>query len=259
MSGLLWPEAELILAAAAKAHGFPYTLSIVANETPEAVAKAGGQNAWFQLYTPAEPEIEDDLIERVGAAGIETLVVTVDVPVGRRCERQLAAGLTVPPKVTPLMLWRVAQRPQWALATLRHGQPRFWTLEKDFVEDAMKDAAKMVGTIVDGRPDWDTVRRIREKWRGSLVIKGTPSGEETLRTLHAGADDVVVLSHGGRQFDAAPPAIDALPDVAKVVAGRVPLLFDSGILWWPDIARALSRGADFCLLGRGFLYAVAAL
>ncbi|MEL6208285.1 MAG: alpha-hydroxy acid oxidase [Pseudomonadota bacterium] len=94
---------------------------------------------------------------------------------------------------------------------------------------------------------------------GNLLIRGIPSGEDALRALHAGADGVAVSNHGGRQLDAAPPAIDALPDVAKAVAGRVPLLFDSGILWGLDIARALSWGADFCLLGRGFRYAVAAL
>ncbi|WP_348524144.1 alpha-hydroxy acid oxidase [Phaeobacter sp. J2-8] len=115
MSGLIWPGAELILARAARENGFPYTLSMVANETPEAVAEAGGENAWFQLYPLKEPEIEDDLLARAASAGIRTLVVTLDVPVGSRRERQLAAGLTVPPKVTPLTLWRVAQRPVWAL------------------------------------------------------------------------------------------------------------------------------------------------
>lgn len=259
MSGLIWPGAELILARAARRHGLPYTLSMVANETPEAVAAAGGENVWFQLYPLKEPEIEADILARATAAGIRTLVVTLDVPVGSRRERQLAAGLTVPPRMTPRTLWRVAQRPAWALATLRHGPPRFRTLEKYFPTSAMADSAKMVGTIVDGRPDWATVKRLRDEWQGNLVIKGILSPDEAARAIECGADGVVVSNHGGRQFDAAPAAIDALPAVAERVAGRVPVLFDSGILWGLDILRALSFGADFCLLGRGFLYAVAAL
>lgn len=259
MSGLIWPGAELILARAARENGFPYTLSMVANETPEAVAKAAGENAWFQLYPLKEPEIEDDLLARAAAAGIWTLVVTLDVPVGSRRERQLAAGLTVPPKVTPLTLWRVAQRPVWALETLRHGQPRFRTLENYFPASAMANSAKMVGTIVDGRPDWTTVTRLRQQWQGNLVVKGLLGTEEAEKAIDCGADGVIVSNHGGRQFDAARASIDALPEIAEKVAGRVPVLFDSGVLWGLDILRALSRGADFCLLGRGFLYAVAAL
>lgn len=197
MSGLIWPGAELILARAARRHGLPYTLSMVANETPEAVAAAGGENVWFQLYPLKEPEIEADILARATAAGIRTLVVTLDVPVGSRRERQLAAGLTVPPRMTPRTLWRVAQRPAWALATLRHGPPRFRTLEKYFPTSAMADSAKMVGTIVDGRPDWATVKRLRDEWQGNLVIKGILSPDEAARAIECGADGVVVSNHGG--------------------------------------------------------------
>lgn len=247
------------LARAARENDFPFTLSMVANETPEAVAKAGGENAWFQLYPLKEPEIEDDLLARAAAAGIRTLVVTLDVPVGSRRERQLAAGLTVPPKVTPLTLWRVAQRPVWALKTLRHGQPRFRTLENYSPASAMADSAKMVDTFVDGRPDWTTVTRLRQQWQGNLVVKGLLNPEDAEKAIDCGADGVVVSNHGERQFDAARASIDVLPEVAEKAAGRVPVLFDSGALWGLDILRALSRGADFCLLGRGLLYAVAAL
>ncbi|WP_348524143.1 alpha-hydroxy acid oxidase [Phaeobacter sp. J2-8] len=117
----------------------------------------------------------------------------------------------------------------------------------------------MVGTIVDGRPDWNTVSRLRQQWQGNLVVKGLLRPDEAEKAIDCGADGVVVSNHGGRQFDAAQAAIDALPVVAEKVAGRAPVLFDSGVLWGLDILRALSRGADFCLLGRGFLYAVAAL
>jgi L-lactate dehydrogenase (cytochrome) len=259
MSGLIWPGAEIALARTARDKGFPYTLSMVANETIEAVAEAGGKNVWFQLYPLKQHEIEDDLLTRARAAGIETLVVTLDVPVGSRRERQLAAGLSVPPKMTPLMLWRVAKRPEWAIATMRRGQPRFRMLETYFDAADMRDSAHMVGSIVDGRPDWNSVKRIRDFWKGNLLVKGIVSPDAAEAALDAGADGIVVSNHGGRQFDAAPASIDVLPKVAERVAGRVPVLFDSGVVWGLDILRAVSRGADFCLLGRGFLYAVAAL
>lgn len=259
LSGLMWPGAERIIAKTARDRNMPYGLSTVANETPEDIARIAGENAWFQLYVPSEKEIRDDLIKRVRDAGYKTLMVTVDVPVGSRRERQVSAGLSVPPKLTPTTLFRIAKRPTWALSTLRYGTPRFKTLEHYFPSAAMKESARLVGTLLDARPDWDTIREIRDLWPGTLVIKGILRPEEARLSIEAGADGVVVSNHGGRQFDAAPASIEALPEVVREVNGRVPVLFDSGIRWGLDIIRALSLGADFCLLGRGFLMAVAAL
>jgi L-lactate dehydrogenase (cytochrome) len=259
MSGLMWPGAEVILAKSARANAMPYGLSMVANETPETVAGQAPGHTWMQIYPPREPAVLDDLLTRSKAAGIDTLIITVDVPVGSRRERQLAAGLTVPPKMTPRTLWRVAKRPQWALSTLRYGQPRFRTLERYFPAAAMKEGAKLIGNIVDGRPDWEYFDRIRAAWAGKLVVKGIMDPADAELAIAHGADAVWVSNHGGRQFDGAPAAIEVLPVIADAIAGRVPVLFDSGIRGGLDILRALSLGADFCFLGRAFLYAVAAL
>ncbi|MEY8840910.1 alpha-hydroxy acid oxidase, partial [Cribrihabitans sp. XS_ASV171] len=113
MSGLIWPDAEGLLARTAAKAGIPYTLSTVASQSPEDLAPHLGENAWFQLYPPKKPEIRKDLLDRARAAGFRTLVLTVDVPVASRRERQTRSGLTHPPRLTPRLLGQVALRPAW--------------------------------------------------------------------------------------------------------------------------------------------------
>ncbi len=259
LSSLMWPGTEKALAQMAKARGIPYGLSLVANETPEDIARLAGETLWMQLYAPHDPKVLEALVTRFQEAGITTLIFTVDVPVGSSRERQLAAGLTVPPAHDLRTLWRIAQRPAWALATARNGAPRFKTLERYFPQDMMQAGAHQVTTLIDGRPDWGTLDRLRKLWPGTLVLKGIMHSEDAARAVDHGVDAVWVSNHGGRQFDAAPAAIDALPGIATTIGGQVPILYDSGIRGGLDIIRALSLGADFCFLGRAFLIASAAL
>ncbi len=259
LSGLMWPGTERFLADTAARKGMPYTLSTVANETPETIGPMAGGNGWFQLYTPIDPDIRADVMRRAHDSGFGTLLVTVDVPVGSRRERQLVAGVSVPPKFTPSTIFRAAIRPQWTIATLLNGIPKFRTLETYFDTKTFAGAAREVGKVVDGRPDWEMIRQMRDAWPGAFVVKGILSPEDAALAVEIGADGIVVSNHGGRQFDAAPAAIDALPAIASEVGGKLKIVFDSGIEGGLDIMRALSRGADFCLLGRGFLYATAAL
>ncbi|MBT56781.1 MAG: alpha-hydroxy-acid oxidizing enzyme [Mameliella sp.] len=258
-TGLMWPGAELMLAQAAGDNDFPYCLSMMANETPEDVAAKAGKNTWMQIYCPKEPEVLADLIARCKAAGIKTIAVTADVPVSSTRERQLVAGLTVPPQMNAKTLWRVMKRPRWAMETLKYGLPRFKTLEKYFSFDRMNKGTRLVGRIVDGRPDWSYFARIREAWDGNLILKGVMHSDDAEQAIIHGADAVWVSNHGGRQFDGAHAAIEMLPEIVKTTAGRVPIIFDSGIRGGLDIARAISLGADFCFLGRGFLYSISAL
>ncbi|MFV0358364.1 alpha-hydroxy acid oxidase [Tropicimonas sp.] len=259
LSGLMWPGSERMIARTAAKRAMPYCLSTVANESPEAIGPLCGGNGWFQLYTPIDPDIRADLLKRAHDSGFGTLVVTVDVPVGSRRERQLVAGVSVPPRFGPLTLYRAAIRPRWSFETLVHGLPQFRTLAKYVESGTFAGAARHVGKVIDGRPDWDMLDAMRNAWPGHFVIKGILAPEDARRAVRMGADGIVVSNHGGRQFDAAPAAIDALPQVAREVGGRLRVLFDSGIEGGLDILRALSRGADFCLLGRAFLYATAAV
>lgn len=258
MSSLMWPGAEAILARAAAEKNIPYCLSTVAADAPENIGPLAKGNGWFQLYPPRKPEIREDLIKRAMESGFSALVLTVDVPVPSMRERQRKAGLSMPPKINPTFIWRVATRPLWALATLKRGQPRFLGLEKYASTHDMREVAAFVGRELGGTLDWDYVKEVRKLWDGPFILKGILSPSDAKRAVELGVDGVWVSNHGGRQFDGAPAAVDCVAPIKKAIP-KTPLLFDSGIRSGLDIARALSMGADFCFAGRPFIYGVAAL
>lgn len=259
LTGLMWPRAEQILARAAAAHRFAYCLSTVATEAPETIGPLANGMGWFQLYPPRNPEIRQDLLLRARDAGFTTVLVTADVPVGSRRERQVKAGVRVPPKITPLMLYRCAIRPAWTLSTLMAGTPRFRGVEKYLDGGDMADMLSFIGTQLGGSLDWEYLKAVRDEWEGPLVLKGVLDVAEAEQAVAIGYDSIMVSNHGARQFDGAPAAIRVLPTIAAAVGDRAKILFDSGVRGGLDIARALALGADFVLLGRAFMYGVAAL
>lgn len=257
MSGLIWPDAEGILARAAAQVSLPYTLSTVASQSPEDLAPHLGRNAWFQLYPPRDPEIRADLLTRVRQAGFKTLVLTADVPVASRRERQTRSGLTHPPRVSPRLLAQIALRPAWAFGMLRQGMPGMRTLDKYIDSKQSLPPTAHVGYLLRTSPDMDYVKRLRDDWEGPFVIKGIMRPDDAEMLEQAGIDALWVSNHGGRQFDGAPASIEVLPEIRS--ATNLPLIFDSGVAGGLDILRALSMGADFVMLGRAFLYGLAAL
>ena len=259
LTALMWPRAERILAKAAADHRFPYTLSTAATEAPETIGPLTNGMGWFQLYPPRDPKIRRDLLLRAKDNGFTTLLVTADVPIAGRRERQVQAGVTVPPRVTPLMLWRSAIRPAWAFATLKSGIPRFRGLEKYLDGRDMRDMLTFIGQELGGSLDWEYLQAVRQEWEGPIALKGVINVEEAERAVSIGYDGIMVSNHGGRQFDGSPAAISVLPSIVSAVGDRTAILFDSGVRGGLDIARALALGADFVLLGRAFMYGVSAL
>jgi L-lactate dehydrogenase (cytochrome) len=258
MSGLMWPDAEGHLARAAARTGLPYTLSTVASQSPEDLQPHLGPDAWFQMYPPRDEDIRRDMLDRARAAGFTTLVLTVDVPVASRRERQTRSGLTQPPRLTPRLLAQVALKPAWALGMARRGMPRMRGLEKYTVETANAlSSTQHAGYLLRTSPDRDYVSWLRAHWDDPLVVKGVlrPEDAEPLKAL--GVDALWVSNHAGRQFDAAPASIDALREIRA--ATDLPLIFDSGIEGGLDILRAFACGANYVMLGRAFHYALAAL
>ena len=259
LTGLMWPGAEIILAKMAAKYRIPYSLSTVATEAPETIGAAAEGMGWFQLYPPRSANIRKDLLERAKASGFTTLLVTADVPTGSTRERQRKAGVAVPPKITPMMIYRCVIRPQWSLATLMHGTPRFRGVEKYVAAKDLQNMTAFIGQGLGGTLDWDYLKEVRKEWDGPIVVKGLLDHDDVHRAIEEGIDGIGVSNHGSRQTDGAPASIEALPQIKDIVGDRAKIIFDSGIRSGLDIARALALGADFVLCGRAFMYAVAAL
>ena len=257
MSGLIWPDAERLLAAVAAKAGLPYSLSTVASQTPEFVAPVLGAHGWFQMYPPRDAEIRRDMLKRARGAGFTALILTVDVPVASRRERQTRSGLTQPPKLTPRLLAQVMRRPAWAFGTLRMGMPRMRLMDGYAENKVSLSSTAHIGYLLRTSPDWDYLKALRDAWDGPLIIKGVLRADDAARLQDEGADAIWVSNHAGRQFDAAPATIEALPAVRA--ATTLPVIFDSGIEGGLDICRALALGADFVMLGRAWHYALGAL
>lgn len=259
LTGLMWPKTEIILAKTANKYNIPYCLSTVATETPERVGPHVGNMGWFQLYPPRERDLRKKLLERAKQTGFHTLVVTADVPTPSRREPSKRAGLHIPPKITPSFIWQALTRPRWTFATLQNGLPKLRTMADYADFDSMASVASFVANHLGGNLSWEYCKELREEWDGPIIIKGLLHPKDAEQAIQIGLDGIVVSNHGARQFDGAPPAIEALPEIVKLAKGKTAILFDSGLRTGADILRALHLGADFVLLGRAFIYGTAAL
>lgn len=258
MSGLFWAGAERKLAQAAVSHNIPYSLSSVAVASPEDVAPHIGQNGWFQHYPVTSPDLRRKMLTRVKSAGFHTLIVTLDVPVESRRERQRRANLTVPPKADLRTLTEMARRPAWCLAHLCEGIVPRMRFFDDYIPQRGRESFTQAGALIRGNPDWQYLQELRKEWDGHLIAKGVMRPEDAKRMMDVGVDCVWVSNHSARQLEAAPAAIEQLPKIRDSVGPDFPLIFDSGVAWGLDIMRGLAKGADFVMLGRAFQYAVAA-
>ncbi len=259
LTGLIWPGADAALAKTAAAKRIPYTMSTVATERPEVAGANADGMGWFQLYPPRDESLRADLLERVAASGFTTLVVTADVPAPSRRERQRKARVRVPPVIGPKLIAQSVIRPAWSIGVLRNGLPRFKALEQYIDHATMRATAGFVGANLGGTLSFDYLAAVRRLWEGPLVVKGIMDPGDAERCVETGADAVQVSNHGGRQLDAVPAAIDALPPIVDRIGGSVPVLFDSGVRSGLDVARAIALGADFVFCGRAFMFGLGAL
>lgn len=257
MSGLIWPGAEKMLARTAAKEGIPYTISTVATQTPEDVAAHHGGQGWFQIYPPRDPIIRKDMLARAKAAGLSTLVLTVDVPVASRRERQTRGGLQQPPKLTGRLALQAAMCPAWLMGIRETGMPHMKLMDSYADQKTALPSNQHVGYLLRTSPDWAYVDHLRNEWEGPLIVKGVLDAKDVPELAQRGVDAIWVSNHAGRQFDAAPATIEALPAIRA--ATDLPILFDSGIESGLDVMRALALGANFVMLGRAFHYGLGAM
>ena len=259
LQGLIWPNAPVILAKAAKQHNIPYILSTVSSESIENIADVAEDNAWFQLYNPIDEKIQDSILFRLKSSGYENLVVTVDIPTFGFRPNDIVNGLTMPPKFSLSNFTDVLSTPNWALSTLKYGVPRFKNLEPYMAEHHL-DLPEMMRIMAMGKVDVDGLKRIRDKWSGNLIIKGVCSATDLSLLNEVNADGVIISNHGGRQLDAGESPIDILKKInASELPPNLQIMMDSGIRSGVDITTALASGANFSFLGRFFMYGVSAL
>ncbi len=254
------PGADLSLARAAKAFGIPYTLATPATTSIERVANEVGGRLWFQLYVLRDADFRRKLIERAHAAGYEALLVTVDVPVGGKRERDARNDFIAPFRPT----WRNARdmwrKPAWVVDMLRHGVPRMENLE-GFVQWSTRltgVGAASVGRSQDAAFDWEGLKRVRDLWPRKLLVKGIARADDAERLITIGGDGLVVSNHGGRQLDGAAATLDALPAIARAVGAKLTVLLDGGVRRGVDILKARALGAHAVLAGRAPLFGVMA-
>ena len=260
LQGLMWPKSPEILARAAFDHNIPFVLSTVTTASIEKIAEITQGNAWFQLYHPSEERVTKDILKRAEAAGCPVLIILADVPSFGYRPRDIRNGLSMPPKMTLTNIINAAKRPHWALQTLIHGQPSFEILKPYMSKNLnLNQLAKFMDATFSGRLDEEKIKKIRDLWKGKLVLKGAESAHDVEKAYQLGLDGVIISNHGGRQVDVGQATIDSLKDIAPLYKDKLTVMMDSGIRGGADVARVMASGADFSFLGRTFMYGVSAL
>ena len=259
---IAWPGADAHLATAAQRARLPYVLSTVAGMTIERAAEVAPDVFWFQLYRFANNDhhVGFDLVRRADAAGAHVLMLTLDVPVRTTRSREVAVGITNPFRVNLRMMLGTATSPGYLVSFLKNGMPRFINLVPYVGEGAgVNDMARFLRGEQRGAFTWDEVARYRDRWKRPLVVKGVLHPGDAEKAISLGVDGIVVSNHGGRQVEALPAAIDALPAVAAAAGGRATIMMDSGIRSGLDVVRAVALGADAAFAGKAFLWGLGAL
>tara|TARA_B100001059_G_scaffold130083_1_gene130063 strand:- start:67 stop:1212 length:1146 start_codon:yes stop_codon:yes gene_type:complete len=260
LQGLMWPKSPEILAKAAFDHNVPFVLSTVTTASIERIAEITEGKAWFQLYHPAEESVTKDILKRAEVAECPVLVILADVPSFGYRPRDIRNGLSMPPKMTLTNIVNAIKRPHWLFQTIINGQPSFETLKPYMPKKLnLSQLAKFMDATFSGRLNEEKIKKIRDLWKGKLVLKGAESIQDVEMACQLGLDGVIVSNHGGRQVDVGQATIDSIKTIAPLYKDRITLMMDSGIRGGADVARVMSTGVDFSFMGRTFMYGVSAL
>lgn len=259
LTGMYARRGEVQAARAAASRGIPFTLSTVSVCPIEEVAPAIDRPMWFQLYVLKDRGFMRNALERAKAAGVTTLVFTVDMPVPGARYRDAHSGMSGPHAGLRRVL-QAATHPRWAWDVGLRGRPHDLGNISTYrgSPTGLADYIGWLASNFDPSISWKDLEWIREFWSGPMVIKGILDAADARDAVRFGADGIVVSNHGGRQLDGVLSTARALPAIADAVKGEVEILADSGIRNGLDVVRMLALGADGVLLGRAFVYALAA-
>ena len=252
MCNLTWPGADKMLAKESIINNVPTCVSMASTTSLEEMYTLSEGRSWLQLYIFQDEKFVMELLERAEKTGYGTIVLTVDVPIQFRRAKDDKNGFTVPFKIGPKQFFDFATHPNWSISTLLYGVPKPMNYETS------KNKNKFVRSESRGSTDWETLKRIRNAWKGKLIVKGVMSQDDSIKIKEAGADAIQVSNHGGRQLESARSAINALPLIRNALGQDFPIIFDSGIRSGGDIVRALAFGADYVMIGRPLMYAIGA-
>ena len=260
LMGMLHPDGEIKAARAAERFGVPFCLSTMSICSIEDVAEHTTSPFWFQLYVMKDRDFVGRLIDRAKAAGCSALVLTVDLQILGQRHVDIKNGLSTPPNPTLKNLLNVAGKPRWAWGMARTGRRSFGNIV-GHIADARNSRSLAIWTArqFDPKLNWDVVQWIKDRWGGTLILKGIIDPEDARAAAGSGADAIIVSNHGGRQLDGAPAAIDALPPIVAAVGKDVEVWMDGGIRTGQDLFRALALGARGAMIGRAYVYGLGAM
>jgi (S)-mandelate dehydrogenase len=268
-AGLFRRGADLMLAEAARDANVPYIMSGGSNHSMEAAAKVAPHHTWYQLYAARDKSISEDLVRRAADCGLETLVLTVDVPVRPRRERNIRNGfaairgtwLKAALSLKPAVLAEAMQHPGWIWEYVRHGgTPSMdnWTRYAPPGSNVDQVIDMWNANTPAHSQTWKELETYRKLFPRNIVVKGLMNPADATRAADIGCEGVLVSNHGGRQLDQAPGSLDVLPAMKAAVGDRMTLLLDSGVRRGADILIALCLGAKMCTFGRPTLYGAVA-
>jgi (S)-mandelate dehydrogenase len=261
MAGLWRPGTDLLLAQTAAKMDIPSLMSCASNLAIEKAVAAAPKNMWFQIYCGRERRYTDEFLKRVAGLGIETVVITIDVPVSPKRERNMRNRFSRPLKLTGKSFTDVMRHPGWLWHFWRNGGIPSMENWEGFLEPGQpkdKSSDLYATQTPAGDQTWRDLDHIRRNWSGNLVLKGIIDPEDALLAQQAGVNGIIVSNHGGRQLDMAPASLEALPAVRAAVGPEMTVMLDSGVRRGSDVILALCLGASFCFVGRAALYGAAA-
>jgi L-lactate dehydrogenase (cytochrome) len=251
---LMHTEGEIAGAAAAAKAGIPFSLSTLGTCAIEDLVTAVPQGRkWFQLYMWKDRDRSMALVKRAAAAGFDTLLATVDVPVSGARFRDNRNGMTIPPSLTLRTVLNAVPHPKWWFDLLTTEPLAFASLDR-----WPGTVAEYLSTMFDPSLTFDDLAWIKDQWPGNLVVKGIQTLDDARAVVERGVDGIVLSNHGGRQLDRAPVPFHLLPVVARELGKDTEILVDTGIMSGADIVAAIALGARCTLVGRAYLYGLMA-